>query len=374
MNNFDLIDDEIISIEEYDEIDTIDISVEDTHMFFANDIYTHNSGFDAELVEAHQSGGNIKRVQKAHFFMSVAKTPDQKEAHLANIRIIKARFVQDGQTFKDCIFNNDTMQIIIRDDRYIGNRYKGIKKYGDEELDKFNKKVGSIELHSRISEALPSPEQQNHLDSLKEAYLKQIGNKNEIIELNVNLKQDEIKTIVDIADNSINESKNDSLFELEGNVEIVPAISIDSLNDTISTENKQFGIETEAEINKKLNEEIYSQLNPINSIFEWTGETYNENTIIEEVEIDDIEKVETEPPIIIDNKSVEYNKIDKQENVFISPKVFYKDHDDSDKIIYSIDEVEKMLMIDPDESMDDNKHIFEILEKAHKSQDVIKKE
>ena len=59
-------------------------------------IQTNRSGFNAEYVEAYQTGGSIKRVQKAHFFMSVAKTADQKEANLASIRIIKARFAQDG--------------------------------------------------------------------------------------------------------------------------------------------------------------------------------------------------------------------------------------------------------------------------------------
>ena len=43
-------------------------------------IQTNRSGFDAEFVEAYQSGGSIKRIQKAHFFMSVAKTADQKQA------------------------------------------------------------------------------------------------------------------------------------------------------------------------------------------------------------------------------------------------------------------------------------------------------
>lgn len=136
-----MINDEIISIEYYDEIDTIDISVDDTHMFFANGIYTHNSGFDTEFVEANQTGGSIKRVQKAHFFMSVGKTPEQKESNLASIRIIKARFAKDGQTFKDCTFNNDTMQIIIEDDRY-PLRTKGIKKYDSEDIDKLDDMTG----------------------------------------------------------------------------------------------------------------------------------------------------------------------------------------------------------------------------------------
>jgi len=81
-------------------------------------IQSNRSGIGAGFVEAQQTGGNIKRMQKAHFFMSIAKTPAQQEANFANIRIIKARFAKDGQTFEDCIFNNDTMKIIIDDPRY----------------------------------------------------------------------------------------------------------------------------------------------------------------------------------------------------------------------------------------------------------------
>jgi hypothetical protein len=84
-------------------------------------IQTNRSGLNSEIVEAYQTGGSIKRLQKAHFFMSVAKTRDQKEANLA-ISIIKARFAKDGQLFEDCIFNNDTMEIIIEDTRYKFNK------------------------------------------------------------------------------------------------------------------------------------------------------------------------------------------------------------------------------------------------------------
>lgn len=151
INDIELIEDEIISIEEYGEIDTIDISVDDTRMFFANNIYTHNSGFGSEFVEAHQSGGSIKRIQKAHFFMSVAKTPAQQEANFANIRIIKARFAKDGQTFVDCVFNNDTMEIIITDPRFPNsNDYKNLKKYDDDDIDRVLSKANKI--HSNISQ------------------------------------------------------------------------------------------------------------------------------------------------------------------------------------------------------------------------------
>lgn len=108
-------------------------------------IQSNRSGFDAQFVEAHQSGGSIKRIQKAHFFMSIAKTPDQKEAQLANIRIIKARFGQDGQTFENCIFNNDTMEIRIEDDRYKYNKmYKGRKHHDSSDIDKMESEINKI--------------------------------------------------------------------------------------------------------------------------------------------------------------------------------------------------------------------------------------
>ena len=117
-------------------------------------IQSNRSGFGAEFVEAHQSGGSIKRIQKAHFFMSVAKTPAQQEANFANIRIIKARFAKDGQAFEDCVFNNDTMQIIIDDPRYRHTKtYKNLKHHDGNDIEKLEKKAtGLSQMHVAISE------------------------------------------------------------------------------------------------------------------------------------------------------------------------------------------------------------------------------
>lgn len=79
-------------------------------------IQANRSGYNAELVDTSQMGGNIKRAQKTHFLMSVAKTAEQKILGQANIAILKARMAQDGQVFKDCVFNNNTMEISITDD------------------------------------------------------------------------------------------------------------------------------------------------------------------------------------------------------------------------------------------------------------------
>lgn len=117
-------------------------------------IQSNRSGFGSEFVEAHQTGGSIKRIQKAHFFMSVAKTPVQQEANFANIRIIKARFAKDGQTFEDCVFNNDTMQIIIDDPRYRYTKtYKNLKHYDEADIDKLEKKAeGLAKMHVAVSQ------------------------------------------------------------------------------------------------------------------------------------------------------------------------------------------------------------------------------
>ena len=117
-------------------------------------IQSNRSGFGSEFIEAYQTGGNIKRIQKAHFFMSVAKTPSQQEANFANIRILKARFAKDGQTFEDCIFNNDKLKIIIDDPRYRYTKtYKNLKHYDEADLEKIETKAnGMSKLHVAVSQ------------------------------------------------------------------------------------------------------------------------------------------------------------------------------------------------------------------------------
>jgi len=111
LNNEDFILDEIVSIELIGEEETIDITVEDTHLFFANDIYTHNSAINSTVVESDQMGGSIKKGQIAHFILSIAKGLEQKEAGTANIAILKSRFGKDGMVFEDVVFDNGTIQI-----------------------------------------------------------------------------------------------------------------------------------------------------------------------------------------------------------------------------------------------------------------------
>ncbi len=111
----DFIFDEIESIELIGEDDTIDITVEDTHMFYCNDIYTHNSSIKSDVVEGDQMGGSIKKAQIGHFLVSVAKSLEQRENGTANMAILKSRFGQSGMVFEDILFDNSTIQIEIFD-------------------------------------------------------------------------------------------------------------------------------------------------------------------------------------------------------------------------------------------------------------------
>jgi len=276
-------------------------------------IQTNRSGFNAEYVEAYQSGGSIKRVQKAHFFMSVAKTADQKEANLASIRIIKARFAQDGQTFTDCIFNNDTMQIIIEDKRYPVKTT--LKKVTDDDIDRINntsvilEKSSDLNMHKAIMqhteksllERINDPAINDDPVDLKQ--FENLGkNFNTVIEnihietTRTDLNTEEIKQIVDIAQEALNETEKvnivkDDILEIDETVKI-DAVS-DGVNDGViggAIEGAVGGaIGTIPEPSGK----IY-YMNPTYNLpkkeesFEWTGQSTNVITSEPEVKIGDI--------------------------------------------------------------------------------------
>lgn len=108
-------------------------------------LQSNRTGFDSEFLEVNQIGGNVKRYQKAHFFMSIAKPVDQKDSNLVNIKILKARFIKDGQQFKDSILDNDTMNINFNDSDYNG-KYgsKSFKKTSEEVLDKMKNNLAHV--------------------------------------------------------------------------------------------------------------------------------------------------------------------------------------------------------------------------------------
>jgi replicative DNA helicase len=71
----------------------------------------NRSSIKANVVEADQMGGSIKKGQIGHFIVSIAKTLDQRDNGTATMAILKSRFGKDGIIFEDIIFDNARIQI-----------------------------------------------------------------------------------------------------------------------------------------------------------------------------------------------------------------------------------------------------------------------
>lgn len=71
----------------------------------------NRSSIGANVVEANQMGGSIKKGQIGHFIVSIAKTLDQKDNGTATMAILKSRFGKDGVVFEDIVFDNAKVQI-----------------------------------------------------------------------------------------------------------------------------------------------------------------------------------------------------------------------------------------------------------------------
>lgn len=96
--------DEIVSIECVGDEPTIDITVEDTHMFFANDIYTHNSAHEEEIVEAGDVADSYRKIMTGDFIMSLSRNMQDKIAGTGRIYVMKNRFGPDGVMYP-CSFD-----------------------------------------------------------------------------------------------------------------------------------------------------------------------------------------------------------------------------------------------------------------------------
>jgi RecA/RadA recombinase len=135
-------------------------------------IQSNRTGFGSEFIEAHQSGGSIKRIQKSHFFMSVARGIEQLNTVFANVAILKARFARDGQRFENVIFNNDTLEIRIEDDKFKQMALNRGKKHHDsKDIDKLVSSTN--ELHSRICQTMDNNDAANDAanDAVKDAVI-----------------------------------------------------------------------------------------------------------------------------------------------------------------------------------------------------------
>lgn len=99
----------------------------------------NRSSISAEVVEANQMGGSIKKGQIGHFIVSIAKTLDQKDEGTATMAILKSRFGKDGMIFPNIVFDNARIQIEMGDAEPNGqNRTQYKKGVADQEQNRVN--------------------------------------------------------------------------------------------------------------------------------------------------------------------------------------------------------------------------------------------
>ena len=90
--------DEIVDIRLVGEMDTVDITVEDTHMFYANGIYTHNSSIQDDIIEADKIASSYEKIMNADLVISLSRKLEDKANHTGRAHIMKNRFGSDGVT------------------------------------------------------------------------------------------------------------------------------------------------------------------------------------------------------------------------------------------------------------------------------------
>ena len=121
LNPEDFVMDEIVSIELVGEEDTVDITVEDTHMFFANGVYSHNSALDEDVIEAQKISESYQKIMTADFVMSLSRKVEDKIGNTGRFHVIKNRFGPDGITFP-AKMNTNTGAIEIFESTSVGGK------------------------------------------------------------------------------------------------------------------------------------------------------------------------------------------------------------------------------------------------------------
>ena len=80
--------DKIVSIEEIEERESIDIEVDGNHLFFVNEILTHNSSTDVGLEDTAESFG---LPATADFMFALISTEELEEHNQIKVKQLKNR-------------------------------------------------------------------------------------------------------------------------------------------------------------------------------------------------------------------------------------------------------------------------------------------
>lgn len=88
----DIIEDEIISIKEYNEIDTIDIEIDSKNkLFFANDILTHNSGWETSDLNLGNIAESAALVHTVDGLFGIITSPEMKAKKIYYLKYLADR-------------------------------------------------------------------------------------------------------------------------------------------------------------------------------------------------------------------------------------------------------------------------------------------
>ena len=103
--------DEIVSIEECGEEETIDITTDGNHVFFANKILTHNSGYDTSEVTMASTSESAGINHVVDFLGALWQQDGDREANKLSMTVLKNRLGgMIGQT-KEFFINYSTLRI-----------------------------------------------------------------------------------------------------------------------------------------------------------------------------------------------------------------------------------------------------------------------
>lgn len=101
----------ILKIEELDERELVDIEVSGNHLFYANDILTHNSSSDVELTDTSESFG---LPATADFMFALISTEELEELGQIMVKQLKNRY-NDPTVYKRFVVGIDRAKMRLYD-------------------------------------------------------------------------------------------------------------------------------------------------------------------------------------------------------------------------------------------------------------------
>ncbi len=103
---------EIESIELIGIQETIDIEVQGDHVFYANEVLTHNSSISSQFVLGDDIAHSLGQLQIADFVFSMSRKQEDKMSNTARFVVVKNRGGRDGNVYNAIVdFDIGSIQI-----------------------------------------------------------------------------------------------------------------------------------------------------------------------------------------------------------------------------------------------------------------------